>query len=232
MACAAARPQRDLVEMGPAGHVGSAHVLLAGQVGQRPSGRADSALSGDRQAVPGEGPLSLDASAVRRAVGEQPVVGQAGEGPAQVPGQRPPAAAVGQAFRAEPRSTRPFPQEVPADLPLALIDPQCPAVKAHQGHVVQLLRVCSGRVRDPGGFFFSQRDRPVSRYRELTDAVLDWGGESEVAEHVAETGIQPVGEGLKPRVQRLPRQRGQADREGPRKRHDRPVPCLACQFWW
>ena len=37
MACAAARPQRDLVEVGPAGHVGSAHVLLAGQVGQRPS---------------------------------------------------------------------------------------------------------------------------------------------------------------------------------------------------
>ena len=198
-----------------------------------PGGRG-SAPSGNWQSPPGEGPFSLDASADRAAVGEQPVVGQAGERPAQASGQRPPAAAAGQAFRAEPRSTRPFPQEVPADLPLVLIDPQCPAIKAHQGHVVQLLRVCSGRVRDPGGFLLSQRDRPVSRYRELTDAVVDWGGESEVAEHVAETGIQPVGEGLKPRVQRLPRQRGQADREGPRKRHDLAgaLPCLACRFWW
>jgi hypothetical protein len=96
-----------------------------------------------------------------------------------------------------------------------LIDPQCPASKTHQGHVVQLLRVCSGRVRDPDGFLMSQRDRPVRGYRVIADAMLDRGSQSKVAEHVTEADIQPVGEGLKPRVQGLARQWGQADRESP-----------------
>jgi hypothetical protein len=114
-----------------------------------------------------------------------------------------------------------------ADLPLFLIDLQGPAVETHQGHLVQLLRLCSDRVPDPGGFLVSQCNCPVSRYREFTDAVLGRGGESEVAEHIAETDVKPVGEGLKPRVQRLARQGRQADREGPRKRHD-VVDALRC----
>src|SRR5262249_50885506 len=96
-------------------------------------------------------------------------------------------------------------------------------------------RVCSGRVRDPGGFFLSQRGRPVSRYRELASAVVIRGGESKIAENVAKTDIEPMGKGFKPRVQRLAGQRRQADGEGPRKRHGvagvlRPLPGWAVIF--
>jgi hypothetical protein len=70
---------------------------------------------------------------------------------------------------------------MPTDLPLCLIDPQCPTAKTHQGHVVQLPGFCSRRVRDPGRFVVSQRDRPISRYREFTNAVVIRGGKSEVA---------------------------------------------------
>jgi hypothetical protein len=47
----------------------------------RPGGKG-AAPSGDRQGVPREGPLTLNAPAARAAVGEQPVVGQAGKRPA------------------------------------------------------------------------------------------------------------------------------------------------------
>lgn len=154
--------------------------------------------------MPGERSLPLDTSAIRAAVGKQPVVNEAGEGPAQAPDQRAAAAAVCQAFRTKPGSPRTSPQHMPADLSFCFIDPQCPAVKAHQGHVVQLLRVRSGRVRDPGGFVLPQCDRPVRGYRDIADAVLERGGEPEVAKYVAEANVEPVGEGLEPGVQGSP----------------------------